>query len=300
MSQGTLIVVAGPTASGKTAFSIRMAKALHTVIVSADSRQLYKEMQIGTAAPTSDELLEVKHYNIHNISINDTYTVADFEKETIALLEQLFQVHATVILTGGSGLFIDAVCQGIDPMPDITTEVRQKVGQQYREGGLSALQQAVQSLDPEYYASVDIQNPRRLQRALEICYQTGMTFSSFRKRQSEPRNFNIIKLALLWERDLLYDRIDLRVDQMMGQGLLEEARRLYPLRHLNALNTVGYKELFAFFDGQCTLEEAVAQIKLNTRHYAKRQMTWFRKDHGYNWFQPEAFEETLQYVHSKI
>ncbi len=300
MNRGSLIVVAGPTASGKTAFSIRMAKALQTVIVSADSRQFYKEMQIGTAAPTTEELLEAKHYNIHNISIKDTYTVGDFEKETIALLEQLFQIHTTVILTGGSGLFIDAICKGIDPMPDITAEVRQKVEQQYLDGGLTALQQAVQSLDPEYYAAVDTQNPRRLQRALEICYQTGMTFSSFRKCQSTPRNFNIIKLALLWDRDVLYNRIDQRVDQMIELGLLDEARRLYPFRHLNAMNTVGYKELFAYFDGHCTLEEAIAQIKLNTRHYAKRQMTWFRKDHEYHWFQPEAFDSAMEYVHSKI
>lgn len=300
MSQGTLIVIAGPTASGKTAFAIRMAKALKTVIVSADSRQFYKEMQIGTAAPTIEEKHEVKHYNIHNISIQEKYSVADYEKEVVSLLDHLFVDHETVIMTGGSGLFIDAVCNGIDPMPDIKTETRRQVEQQYSEGGLTALQQALQNLDPEYYSIVDTQNPRRLKRALEICYQTGKTFSSFRKRQSQPRSFNVIKLALLWDRSVLYERINKRVDVMMEEGLLEEARRLYPMRNLNALNTVGYKELFAYFDGIYSLEEAVAKIKENTRHYAKRQMTWFRKDPKYHWIHPDAFEDALAYVLSNI
>lgn len=292
----TLIVIAGPTASGKTAFSIALAKALKTVIISADSRQFYKEMSIGTAAPTPDELSQVKHYNVHNISIEDKYDVAEYEKDVLELLKTLFQEHDSVILTGGSGLFIDAVCNGIDEMPDITAETREKVENLYREGGLRALQNAVQQLDPEYFSIVDQQNPRRLQRALEVCYQTGKTFTSYRQRQTKPRDFNIIKFALLWDRETLKHRIDLRVDMMMEQGLLEEARSLYPMRHLNALNTVGYKELFAYFDGNCTLKDAVEQIKIHTHQYAKRQMTWLHKDDTYIWVKTDEIEKVLEII----
>lgn len=292
----TLIVIAGPTASGKTAFSINLAKALDTVIISADSRQFYKEMSIGTAAPTPDELSQVKHYNVHNISIEDKYDVAEYEKDVLQLLDTLFQEHEYVILTGGSGLFIDAVCNGIDEMPDITAETREKVENLYREGGLRALQNAVQQLDPEYFSIVDQQNPRRLQRALEVCYQTGKSFTSFRQKQTAPRNFNSIKFALLWDRETLNRRIDLRVDMMMEQGLLEEARSLYPMRHLNALNTVGYKELFAYFDGNCTLKEAVEQIKIHTHQYAKRQMTWLHKDERYIWVKPDEMEKVVNLI----
>ena len=292
----TLIVIAGPTASGKTAFSINLAKALDTVIISADSRQFYKEMSIGTAAPTPDELSQVKHYNVHNISIEDKYDVAEYEKDVLQLLDTLFQEHEYVILTGGSGLFIDAVCNGIDEMPDITAETREKVENLYREGGLRALQISVQQLDPEYFSIVDQQNPRRLQRALEVCYQTGKTFTSFRQKQTAPRDFNIIKFALLWDRETLNRRIDLRVDMMMEQGLLEEARSLYPMRHLNALNTVGYKELFAYFDGNCTLKEAVEQIKIHTHQYAKRQMTWLHKDERYIWVKPDEMEKVVNLI----
>ena len=295
----TLIVIAGPTASGKTAFSIALAKALDTVIISADSRQFYKEMSIGTAAPTPDELSQVKHYNVHNISIEDKYDVAEYEKDVLQLLDTLFQEHDYVILTGGSGLFIDAVCNGIDEMPDIATETRKKVENLYREGGLRALQNAVQQFDPEYFSIVDQQNPRRLQRALEVCYQTGKTFTSFRQKQTAPRGFNIIKFALLWNRETLNRRVDLRVDMMMEQGLLEEARSLYPNRHLNALNTVGYKELFACFDGNCTLKEAVEQIKIHTHQYAKRQMTWLHKDESYIWVKPDEMEKVLEIIHNQ-
>ena len=296
----TLVVIAGPTASGKTAFSIALAKALDTVIISADSRQFYKEMSIGTAAPTPDELSQVKHYNVHNISIEDKYDVAEYEKDVLNLLNTLFKEHDSVILTGGSGLFIDAVCNGIDEMPDITAETRGKVENLYREGGLRALQNVVQQLDPEYFSIVDQQNPRRLQRALEVCMQTGKTFTSFRQRQATPREFNIIKFALLWDRETLNQRIDLRVDLMMEQGLLEEARSLYPMRSLNALNTVGYKELFAYFDGDCTLKEAVEQIKIHTHQYAKRQMTWLRKDDSYIWVKPNEMEKVLETLTSSL
>ena len=289
----TLIVIAGPTASGKTAYSIELAKQLNTVILSADSRQFYKEMSIGTAAPTEEELAQVKHYFVHHISIEDKYDVADYERDVLQLLDELFKTHDAVIMTGGSGLFIDAVCNGIDVMPDVEPEIREKVQKLYDEDGLSTLQNEVQRLDPEYYAIVDQQNPRRLQRALEVCYQTGKTFTSFRNGQAVQRDFEIKKYALLWDRLQLIERIDKRVDMMMEQGLLEEAKALYPKRHLNALNTVGYKELFAYFDGQCTLEEAVKQIKIHTRQYAKRQMTWLRKDMSYRWIMPEDFDSTL-------
>ena len=283
----TLIVIAGPTASGKTTYSIELAKALDTVILSADSRQFYKEMSIGTAAPTEEELAQVKHYFVHHISIEDKYDVADYERDALLLLDELFKTHDAVIMTGGSGLFIDAVCNGIDAMPDIQPETRGKVEELLKNGGLKALQDEVQRLDPEYFVIVDKQNPRRLQRALEVCYQTGQPFSSFRSGNTVQRDFDIKKYALLWDRQELIERINKRVDMMMEQGLLEEAKALYPKRHLNALNTVGYKELFAYFDGHCTLEEAVEQIKIHTRQYAKRQMTWLRKDKEYCWITPE-------------
>ena len=296
----TLIVIAGPTASGKTAFAIKMAKALNTVILSADSRQFYKEMSIGTAAPTEEELSQAKHYFVHHISIEDRYDVADYERDAMQLLDELFKTHDAVIMTGGSGLFIDAVCYGIDAMPDVEPEIREKVQKLYDQGGMKALQNEVQRLDPEYYALVDQQNPRRLQRALEVCYQTGKTFTSFRSGNTVQRNFDIKKYALLWDRQQLIERIDKRVDMMMKQGLLEEAKALYPKRHLNALNTVGYKELFAYFDGDCTLKEAVEQIKIHTRQYAKRQMTWLRKDTSYHWIMPEDFDNTVSALQQEL
>ena len=286
MSEHTLIVIAGPTASGKTATAIKVAKALNTVIINADSRQFYKEMSIGTAVPSLKELHEVKHYFVQNISIFNDYNVATYEKQVMALLPKLFTQHDQVILTGGSGLFIDAVCKGIDAMPDITKETRERVNKLFEEQGLDGLQSEVQRLDPEYWSTVDRKNPRRLQRALEVCYQTGQTFTSFRTKKTAVRDFSIIKYALLWDKQELYNRINRRVEVMLSQGLMDEARRLYPYRRRNALNTVGYKELFDFFDGKCNMEEAIEQIKLNTRHYAKRQMTWLRKDHEYIWINP--------------
>ena len=290
----TLIVIAGPTASGKTAFAIKVAKALNTVILSADSRQFYKEMSIGTAAPTEDELSQAKHYFVHHISIEDKYDVADYERDAIQLLDELFKTHDTVVMTGGSGLFIDAVCNGIDAMPDVEPEIREKVEKLYHDEGLHGMQEVLQHLDPDYYAIVDQQNPRRLQRALEVCYQTGKPFSSFRSGNTVKRDFDIKKYALLWDRQQLIERIDKRVDMMMEQGLLNEAKALYPKRDLNALNTVGYKELFAYFDGSCSLKEAVEQIKIHTRQYAKRQMTWLRKDTSYQWVTTDDLEEVIR------
>ena len=295
-----LVVIAGPTASGKTATAIQVAKALGTEIISADSRQFYKELPIGTAAPTKEEQSEVQHHMIHNLNVEDKYDVADYENDVLALLKKLFINHDTVVLTGGSGLFIDAVCKGLDSIPDISDEVRNKVNKLYEEGGLFALQNEVKRLDPEYYNIVDKYNPRRLQRAVEVCYQTGLTYSSFRNNTAKVRDFKIIKVALLWDRNELISRINLRVEKMVSEGLLEEAKAMYPKRHLNSLNTVGYKELFEHFDGKSTLNEAIEHIKINTRQYAKRQMTWLRKNNDYQWFTIDEIPEMINCIKSTI
>lgn len=300
MKDRYLVVIAGPTASGKTATAIKVAKALGTEIISADSRQFYKELPIGTAAPTSEELSEVQHYMIHNLNVEDKYDVADYEQDVLNLLNQLFVNHDAVVLTGGSGLFIDAVCKGLDSIPDISEEVRNKVDELYKKGGLIALQNEVERLDPEYYSVVDKYNPRRLQRAVEVCYQTGLTYSSFRKNTVKQRDFKIIKVALLWERSELIMRINKRVDIMVNEGLVEEAKAMYPKRHLNSLNTVGYKEIFEHFDGKVSLDEAIENIKINTRQYAKRQMTWLRKNNDYKWFTIDELDEMLNYINSVI
>ena len=279
-----LIVLAGPTASGKTATAIKLAKAFDAEIISADSRQFYKELSIGTAAPTAEELTQVKHHFVHNLSIEDKYDVADYERDVLNFLKQYFKTKNVAIMTGGSGLFIDAVCNGLDSMPDISEEVRDRVSKMLETDGIEALQKEVEKFDNEYYQIVDKQNPRRLQRALEVYYQTGKPYSAFRQRNVAKRDFEITKLAILWDRDKLIERINQRVDMMMQQGLLDEVKSVYQKRYLNSLNTVGYKELFDYLDGKCTLEQAVEQIKINTRQYAKRQMTWLRKDNDYQWF----------------
>lgn len=295
-----LVVIAGPTASGKTATAIKVAKALGTVIISADSRQFYKELPIGTAAPTKKEQSEIQHYMIHNLSVEDKYDVADYENEVLTLLKKTFINHDTVVMTGGSGLFIDAVCKGLDSIPDISEETRDKVVKLYEEGGLNALQNEVQCLDPEYYKVVDKLNPRRLQRAVEVSYQTGLPYSSFRNNTAKVRDFKIIKVALLWDRNELISRINQRVENMISEGLLEEAKTMYPKRHLNSLNTVGYKELFEYFDGKISLNEAIEKIKIDTRQYAKRQMTWLRKNNDYQWFTIDKIPEMINYIKSII
>ncbi|MBO7470055.1 MAG: tRNA (adenosine(37)-N6)-dimethylallyltransferase MiaA [Bacteroidales bacterium] len=279
-----LIVLAGPTASGKTETAIKLAKAFDAEIISADSRQFYKELSIGTAAPTAEELSQVKHHFVHNLSIEDKYDVADYERDVLDFLKQYFNTKNVAIITGGSGLFIDAVCNGLDSMPDISEEVRDRVSKMLETDGIEALQKEVEKVDNEYFRVVDKQNPRRLQRALEVYYQTGRPYSAFRQRNVAKRDFDIVKLAILWDRDKLIERINKRVDMMMRQGLLDEVKSVYQKRHLNSLNTVGYKELFDYLDGKCTLEQAVEQIKINTRQYAKRQMTWLRKNGDYQWF----------------
>lgn len=300
MNDKYLIVIAGPTASGKTATAITIAKALKTVIISADSRQFYREIPIGTAAPTREELSEVEHYMIHNLSIEDRYDVADYEQDVLLLLKQLFMSYDTVVMTGGSGLFIDAVCNGLDSIPDISEETRNRVNVLYEKGGVVALQNELQHLDPEYYEIVDKQNPRRLQRAIEVCYQTGLTYSSFRKNDTKERDFKIIKLALLWERNELITRINKRVENMISDGLVEEARSVYHKRNLNSLNTVGYKEMFQYFDGDISLNEAIELIKISTRQYAKRQMTWLRKNNDYRWFSIDEIPKMIEYIQSVI
>lgn len=300
MNDKYLIVIAGPTASGKTATAITIAKALRTVIISADSRQFYREIPIGTAAPTREELSEVEHFMIHNLSIEDRYDVADYEKDVLLLLKKLFLNHDAVVMTGGSGLFIDAVCNGLDSIPDISEETRNRVNDLYEKGGVVALQNELQHLDPEYYEIVDKQNPRRLQRAIEVCYQTGLPYSSFRKNNTKERDFKIIKLALLWERNELITRINKRVENMINDGLVEEARSVYHKRNLNSLNTVGYKEMFQYFDGDISLNEAIELIKISTRQYAKRQMTWLRKNNDYRWFSIDEIPKMIEYIQSVI
>ena len=283
----TLLVLTGPTASGKTALAIRWAEQFRTEIISADSRQFYREMRIGTAAPTEAERKRVPHHFVGHLSVNESYNVYRYEQDVLTLLEKLFKQHDTVVLTGGSGLYIDAVCNGIDLLPDPDPALRENLWRMLRENRVEEFHQMLKEKDPEYYAVVDKQNPVRMIRALEVCIQTGQSFSSLRKQQAKERPFQIIKYAITLPREVLNERINRRVDRMMEEGLEAEARQLYPLRHLNALQTVGYRELFDHFDGKCTIDESVEAIKAHTRQYAKRQMTWFKRDSDYRWISPE-------------
>lgn len=291
-----LIVIAGPTASGKTEWSIKLAKALKTEIISADSRQIYKEMRIGTAVPSTEELACVKHHLIQHISIKQNYDVARYEQEALNLLNNLFTKYSVVILTGGTGLYVDAVCRGLDNIPETSPEIRERVTQLYKNQGLQALQNEVKKLDPEYYEILDIMNPRRLQRALEVIWQTGRPFSFYRKRKTVPRPFEIIWTAIDMDRQQLYNRINMRVEKMLSEGLIAEAKTLAKYKHLNALNTVGYKELFDYFEGVMSMNEALEKIKTNTRQYAKRQLTWLHKNTEYKWFKKDDFDSLLNYV----
>jgi tRNA dimethylallyltransferase len=283
----TLIVIAGPTAVGKTAIAIELAAKLCTEIVSADSRQFFREMAIGTAKPTPEELAQAKHYFVDSHSVTDNFSVGDFEKEGLALLDEIFKTHGTAILVGGSGLYIKAICEGFDELPTATEGVRERLNQEFKDKGITWLREKLRSADPVYYEQVDLNNPQRLIRALEVFESTGKPFSSYRKATTNKRPFKSIKIGLDLPRDVLYQRIDHRVDEMVKQGLVEEVRSLLPHRHLNALNTVGYSELFDYFDGKTDLETAIALIKQNTRRFAKRQLTWFRKDKDIRWFRPD-------------
>ena len=299
--QKSLIVIAGPTAVGKTDLAIRLALHLQTEILSADSRQFYREMSIGTAKPSQEELNLVKHHFINSLSISDTYTAGDFELDGLRLLDELFKKKDQVILVGGSGLFIKAITDGFDSLPEVKPGVREELNSVLAESGLGTLQNRLKELDPEYYKEVDLNNPQRVIRALEVCISEGKPFSAFRKDEKKARAFKTVKIGLNQPREVLYERINKRVDNMIREGLLDEVKSLMPFRSSNALNTVGYTELFDFFDNQVTLPEAVEKIKQNTRKFAKRQLTWFRKDPGIEWFEPSQFEQVLAYIdHSDV
>ena len=291
-----VLVVSGPTAAGKTVLAIALAQAFSTEIISADSRQIYREMSIGTAVPSAKELQLVRHHFIHCCSAHDSYDVAQYEKEVLLLLEQLFQKHDIVILSGGTGLYIDAVCRGLDAIPRVTSEIREKVSNFYKQFGLKGLQNAVAKNDPEYFQTVDQQNPRRLQRALEVFEQTGLPFSFYHKKVPKKRDFEVIWTAIDMDKNVLHSRINQRVEIMMADGLLAEAKKLIAFRDLNALNTVGYKEIFAYLDEKISLDEAVEQIKANTRKYAKRQLTWLRRNRDYQWFRPDELPKLIEKV----
>ncbi|MFK7904485.1 MAG: tRNA (adenosine(37)-N6)-dimethylallyltransferase MiaA [Chitinophagales bacterium] len=298
--QKHLLVIAGPTAVGKTCLSIKLAQRLKTSILSCDSRQFFKEMSVGTAKPCSNELSAVPHLFVNNLSIKDDYTVGDYEKDALQVLNQLFEEKQVALMVGGSGLYVKAVCNGLDNFPPIAKEIRADIIAKYEQNGLSFLQELLERLDPKYYAEVDLNNPQRLIRALEICMGTGKTYSSFRTSPTIQRPFNIIKVGLKMDRCQLYERINQRVDKMLKEGLLEEAKKLHPFRHLNALQTVGYKELFDHFDGVHSFDKAIELIKRNTRRYAKRQMTWFRKDPNISWFHPSDVGNILTFVENRI
>lgn len=292
----TLIVVVGPTGIGKSEVSVQLASHYDSEIISADSRQFFRELRIGTAVPSPEELNAVPHHFIQTKSIHEYYNVSSFETEVLKLLERLFQSKNPLILSGGSMLYVDTVCKGIDDIPTVDPSVREEVTRWYRTNGLDALQSKLQQIDPEYYKIADLNNAKRLLHAVEIYQMTGNPISSFRKNTMKERPFRIIKIGLNQGREILYDRINKRVELMMEAGLLEEARSVYPFRDLNSLNTVGYKELFSYFDGDCSLEEAVDLIKRNSRKYARKQLTWFRRDSDIKWFEPEQVQEIISYT----
>lgn len=295
----TLIVITGPTAVGKTALCLDVAKHFHIPVINADSRQIFRELKIGTATPTEAQMQQVHHDFVGMLGLDDYYSASLFEQQVLELLDRQFLTSDYALMAGGSMMYIDAVCDGIDDIPTIDDQTRTTMKQRLADEGLEALCEELRQRDPEYYEIVDRQNPRRVVHALEICLMTGKTYTSFRKREKRQRPFNIIKIGLNRPREELYDRINRRVDQMMADGLLEEAKALYPKRHLNALNTVGYKELFDYIDGRWPLEEAVERIKGNTRRYARKQLTWFKKDESIRWFHPDETETIIKYICGK-
>lgn len=298
MKESFLIVISGPTAVGKTALAIELAKKYHSVILSADSRQVFKEMSIGTAKPSLEEMEGVKHYFIDHVSIHDKpiYDAAQFEKEAVDLLKELFTKHQIVIMAGGSGLYVNAVLNGLDDIPEVPDEVRKQLTKELEESGLAVLLAELQDKDPSYFERVDQKNPRRIQRALEVIRHTGKPFSTFHSGEPKLREFKVIHIGLEREREELYDRINKRMDIMLEQGLEEEAKSLYPYRTLNALQTVGYREIFEYMDGLCNREEMVERLKQHSRQYAKRQMTWLKKDESIQWFNANESDKIKEWI----
>lgn len=294
-----LFVLLGPTGIGKTALSINIARHIESPVISADSRQIYKEIPIGTAAPTPEQLNFVKHHFIGTRSVTDYYSASIFEEEAVSLINELHKSQPHLLLCGGSMMYIDAVCKGIDEMPTVTSEIRDALWEQYEKEGLAPILEELKNTDSKHYDTVDRMNHRRVIHAVEICRMTGKPYSSFRTNQVKERPFKICKIGLMRERSELFERINRRVDEMMDEGFMEEARRVYPMRNLNSLNTVGYKELFLYFDGILTFEEAIEKIKKNTRVYARKQMTWFKRDPLIKWFNPDNKENIIEYIDSR-
>lgn len=298
-SKKTLIVLIGPTGVGKTDLSIKIAEKYNSPIISADSRQLYSELKIGTAAPAEKYLKRVKHYFVGTLKLTDYYSAAQYESDVISLLEELFKENDTILLTGGSMMYIDAICKGIDDIPTVDNDTRQMMMEKYEKEGLERLCAELKLLDPEYYSIVDLKNPKRVIHALEICYMTGKTYTSFRTGNKKQRPFDIIKIGLCREREELYERINRRVDMMINDGLVDEVKSVYQYRNLNSLNTVGYKEIIQYLDGNCTLDFAIEKIKQNSRIYSRKQMTWFRRDNEITWFHPDNEEEIMNFIESE-
>ena len=300
MSTKTLIVVVGATGSGKTDLSLRLATHFSAPILSTDSRQVYRGIPIGTAQPTAEQLAAVEHHFIASHELTDNFNCGEYETQALARLEELFRKHDYVVAVGGSGLYIQALCEGMDNLPQADEELRKTLSERLKSEGIESLLADLQRLDPTYYEQIDRQNPSRVLRAVEVCLQTGQPYSLLRTGEKRERDFSIVKVGIDWERETLYDRINRRVDIMVDEGLEAEARAVYHLRHLNSLQTVGYREMFEYFDGTITREEAIELIKRNSRRYAKRQMTWFRRDEEIRWFSPEEFDSMVDFLENKI
>jgi tRNA dimethylallyltransferase len=298
--QKHLIVLTGPTGIGKTSIGIKIAKHFKTEIVSSDSRQIFKELSVGTAVPNKAELTNVTHHLIQNHSIEESYNASKFEIEALDIINSIFKKHNLVLLVGGSMLYIDAVCKGIDIMPDADPGIRRMLKKKFETEGIESLRFQLKKLDPNYYESVDLKNPNRIIHALEICIMTGKAYSSFRSNPKKTRSFSTIKIGLNCDRKYLHDRINSRVDNMINAGLEKEAREYYHLKHLNSLNTVGYREFFAYFDGEISREKAIELIKRNTRRYARKQLTWFRNDIEMSWFEPNQASEIITFIEKQI
>lgn len=296
----TLFVIVGPTGVGKTSLCLKVAEHLNTVIINADSRQVFKEIPVGTAAPTKDERKSIRHFFVGNLHINEYYNASKYEQDVLKLLNILFKYKDNVIMSGGSMMYVDAVCKGIDDIPSVDDNIRKTLQERFDKEGLSGISKELALLDPDYYAIVDKNNHKRIIHALEICLSTGKPYSSFRKNTTKERPFRIIKIGLNMDRQRLYERTDLRVEQMIHDGLIQEALNVYEYKVLNALNTVGYKETFEYLDGLCTLDNAIFRIKSNTHKYCRKQLTWFRRDPNIHWFSPDNIEEIINYINTFI